>query len=723
MPPKVTPKRQPPRRNAGGPPGDEPQNAPSPKEPLQADSEATKGLEDVTVSQDVEMHPSEARSPIPPQSSLANSARPPARRPVQRIDSVHRRGNTRLPPMNITQTVPGTRPILKYQPKSSTRRSKEEREAQEQAEEERSQARLTTEGALDLSSNSRGGFLGRGGRGGSSRAGFRGGMSGWRAVEHTVSRVASGPLGGGYQQPVAKSKRKATRGDPVSTDYLEPESSTSQPKATTAIVKKEATVKAEKEKGATLSKSRGTKKGDPKIKDEEQIPTCISSDDELDLEEGPRVNIELINLVSDDETEKEAVPAEDKEQEKPVRIARRSLRPVRLDRNEHIERAIAINTDVSSLTSAQLRKKARERNEAEGSLFLASDEEPDSGKKPQVKAKSKSKDVEFIRDERRWKGVYPDEDEKADFARVKEEPKDDDIEMVTEIADANRVEENHSAPTSGEVLPASVPNLTTEKVVEKPVDDPSPLLSTVKRRRKPPFHDPRPVLQTKEDHEEWKRYEDDVTMLGVELGSIKANAISAPTERAADGDTTTEAELERKKDRKEGLVYLFQFPPVMPSLIRDDRPADVEETQPQETRQGANSDPPTDTTRGAAKVVMGTKPAIKTEEAEANLQTSNNLDAFTAHGTEISSGYVGMLRVHQSGAVILGWGDLSLELARGGEGELLQDVITSDIKGRILGSDDMDEGEGSGFSDTISMGQLTGGFVVTPDWTTIFDTL
>ena len=170
---------------------------------------------------------------------------------------------------------------------------------------------------------------------------------------------------------------------------------------------------------------KGTGKGRAKVKKEDEVPTYISSEGEFDSDTAEKINIEAINLVSSEEEGDEQSGAElhplsavargkQKEQELLVakaaeaRKARNWMnRPVHVQRLEHVERVVGVNTDASSLTSAELRRRAKERKDGEGGLFVDAPEPDLTG--VLRKGRRKPKDVEFVRDERKWKGVYVDD--------------------------------------------------------------------------------------------------------------------------------------------------------------------------------------------------------------------------------------------------------------------------------------------------------------------------
>ena len=202
MPPKVQPRRQPPRSSKGKGVDD---NAPKPvstKASLGVDSDAqtdnaqrevatNDNMQNVSYNLDPQ-RPSEnliapnAASNLPPMTSNAGS---PPRRSVQRLASLHSRNPTT--PISNHNVLEASGSRLKIQPKSSLRRSKEIREALEKAEVERRQSKITTENDSNSSLGNRGGFTGRG-RGG------RGLFSGNRlGSDRGVGGQATGHLGGG----------------------------------------------------------------------------------------------------------------------------------------------------------------------------------------------------------------------------------------------------------------------------------------------------------------------------------------------------------------------------------------------------------------------------------------------------------------------------------------------------------------------------------------------
>ena len=136
--------------------------------------------------------------------------------------------------------------------------------------------------------------------------------------------------------------------------------------------------------------------------------TYMSSDDDDDDDdqEGPRVDIERINLVSSDEEE-------EGEDGKTRDGTKWGLKPVRLDRREHRERGVGVSTEATDTGIA----KGRRRSSAtkDDGLSVASEHvKAERG----GKGRERAKDVQFLRDERRWRGVYQDDEEEGGISSM-----------------------------------------------------------------------------------------------------------------------------------------------------------------------------------------------------------------------------------------------------------------------------------------------------------------
>lgn len=612
---------------------------------------------------------------------------------------------------------------LKFQPKSASRRTKEEREAAERTEAEKRQQKFGDSGAaLPRNTGERGGFRGVG------RGAF--------APTITTRAEASGHLGGSSIEE-GGGRRKTSRGGGLFSRVSGPSASSST-KVGPPRSKNQAIVKAERDKDGDVAMGISSAGKRVAFKREEERPTRYSSDSEPDVAEGPRVNIEHINLISDDETDGELLEAshqnKDKgyeiEIKKETKIPGWTLKPVRIDRLEHVERTAGVlATGRNSITSTELRRRAKERADAQGSLFISDNEEPQPPKTaPKLRAVRKPKDVEFVRDERRWKGVYQ-EDEAV--PRIKDEPNDDDQVAFDDIASVNvpgtppQAEPGDQAPERVEKATPGIPS----------ADD-------VREQRKRPSSRTKsrltqPILQTEEDRLEWTRYEEDLRLLREELGFVKPNGFQTHS-IDLDGDFKADNGADHSKDKREGLVYLFQLPPIMPKILtageRDI--VDMKSTQIEKAEKDKPPDmlKPIDLKRSQASDPNQKQP--KPEPEETLVPDTRNANIFMAKDSALPVGRVGRLRVHNTGRVTATWGGASLELGRGSGSGLLQEVVMTEnsrhraIKFSAEGKDkDNKDGESGKekLEERISLGdkgwaigQLGGGFVMTPDWAKMF---
>ncbi|MCJ1376991.1 hypothetical protein MMC17_000081 [Xylographa soralifera] len=709
MAPKIQPKQQPTRRSSRQSAQEpEPDAGEAPNEPLgaNADSQDTnKEGPKVNDEDEPQARVDNETSSFNQSTSNAPSTSTQVRRPIHRLDSLKRRNVSAVSSSSAAGGMLGNRPMgLKFQPKAVTRRTKEEREAQERAEEEKRQARLAANPTAN-SERSRGQYARGEGMDGPTRGGFRGGMSGWRTERRGMGQ-ATGPLSGGptNDQFASRGGRGGRIGADVSGSTL----------PSLAKVKKEPTVKAEKDQRTATNGTRkpSRKSKESKVKVEDFTATYISSDAEVDELEGPRINIEHINLISDEDSEDDLTTRKGKERQKSVRPGGWNLKPIRLDRHEHVERHVGVNTDASLLTSAQLRQKANERSEAEGALFLSQDEDGEIAKTKPKKVKSKGRDVEFVRDERRWKGVYQDEEDMHELKKVKEEPLDDNIMAID--ATPNKATNGVGSSTAQQ---DSSPNTILQNLSGVPEEDKETHQPKIKRRRRSAFRTTKPVLQTEEDRQEWERYEDNITALSEELGDLDAVSAPAPAPSNLDEDVSMDMDGEEKKDRRRGLVYLFQLPPIVPYLVDAKNSAEVDEMLRQEGASVVLSN----ATQKSAPTVKKIEPGIKIEDGSHKQADGRVANALMAEDIDDFVGSVGKLTMYDSGYIGISWGGIEHELNRGSEGELLQELVISDVSRIKREPGSMDEDDGKVIRTGTAMGQMTGGFVVTPSWTSLFE--
>ena len=588
-----------------------------------------------------------------------------------------------------------TRPRgLKFQPKTNVRRSKEQREAQDHAEAER-QRRLA---ASTAAAQPRGGFVPGRGRGG--RGMFRGGLSGWR---HERSATASGFLGGPSEKEEPVSKGRRAEGGPteapaskeaVETDA---EKGRKSPTSSRGGTSKSSKGKPGSEKASEAKSGKKEGDGEPEIKQEEPETFDLS---EYAKDHGISID-DLLNVDSDgDTTGDNLVSTRERTPERPLdRPPNTSwMRPIRIGRHEHIERAKGVNTEASSARSAQLRRQAAHRSEDQEHA----DDPPQ--RSTTGRGKGKGKEVQFVR-ERKTKGVNLGEN-----PPVKDEPKD--------VAMAEAPDPDTSGKGAG---PSTKPSASDEPIDEDDDDVVEP--SKRRRRRHPVFRPSRPALQTDEDHAEWDRRERDLQAVAEELGGASVMPQDAKSPRRAGTADSGAAAADQKQD----LVYLFQLPPFLPHLVPEpDANATGDDATAMDVDRG-HSPIPADVEQNLAR----------DDEKKEPLDKAARIKGLTANGKAEFSGRVGTLTVYESGVSTLTWGGIEHELSRAPPNEMLQEVLVTDWpeKPEKKGSAKRDDKAGENKETeekeaeesekreptAWSMGQIVGGFVATPNWISLFD--
>lgn len=692
--------------------------------------------------------------------SLPQPSTPP-RRPVERLASLNigYRSASRQSVETQQSGALEQSKRLKVQPKSAVRRSKEEREATEKAEAERLQARLAASGTLSSLTTSRGRALSRG----TARGGLGETPRQWQGERYATSGAA-GFLGGATpaedkrKREVASRSRGGGRTTMLTGLSRETADAKSGPK-----VKKETGArkgKAKDKDGDTVMSGNYSDKVKPtKVKKEQGDLAHESSDDDFfEIEdEGKKIDIERINLVSEDEVSDGFDKGKGKERERSPRPPGSSsfMRPIRIDRHDHEERIVSVNTEASSLTSAELRRRAKARGQAQGSLFLPETLGPIEDGTTRGKGNAKGRDVEFVRDERKWQGVYQDEDDN-DNSKVKEEPKDDDnaavvddpslssrtvtFDMLTHD-DTPQVEDN-AAPVRPQPSTKYPPTGLQPKRRLKPHG------SKAIRRRKP-------VLQTEEDHQEWQRYKRDILLLEDHLRMPSHDSQPKTPEVDTDGDAKlTDVDGATIRDRKHNTVFLFQLPPTLPDI---EDPHILQQgkirRKPVELVSDVEIHHTTSATKDASKTKQNpeakskpiapssstdTKP-IKSEPS-ATITPSSASKSQSTHAlppqptNPLPPGRLGTIKLDSTGFPSATWtSSFRLDLGRASDYGALQEVVLlkSEVielppkkvgKGVVKQEEVVIKEAGLGVSEkkAWAVGQMGGGFVLGPDWGWMF---
>ncbi|KAI4179205.1 MAG: hypothetical protein LQ346_007249, partial [Caloplaca aetnensis] len=529
--------------------------------------------EGATIPNAVTREATETIPAIAAESTLKPIAGPPPTEPTPRLASLRGPGQPSgpRPPSSLDPPVRK----LKVQPKAAARRSKEEREAAERAEAERLQARLAESGNSSAVAPGRGDFGGRGGERGAS-----GGISNRWQTERYSGAGASGFLGGATPAE-DKRQREAlgtrSRGGGRSSLLSDRSRVTTEADASAKVKNEPGTKKGkggneDGDNDVVMGHSGSGKKKPVKVKKEQRGPAPYDADEELlELESGEkRIPIEQISLMTPEQSSDEDVPATNKgkgkERSKTPRPPGSSLmRPVFINRHEHQQRTVGVNTEPASATSAELRKRAKATGASVGDVPLPKDIEfRDIAAKATTKKKTKASDVEFIKNERKWQGVYQDEEEEEALMKIKKEPKEAEDTMLIddEPPQGTAISQDmltHAGAFKSDDKPTS-PSRATKPANQdpRPFRKPKPLRNKALAKQ-------RPVLQTAEDAEEWHRFKRDIALIRQEL--MPKPDPPAP-KIDADGDTEIQdvKPAARAKDKKEGTVYTFQLPPGMPML-------------------------------------------------------------------------------------------------------------------------------------------------------------
>ena len=489
-------------------------------------------------------------------------------------------------------------------PRGRGRRSQAERDQILQAERERTKAReieYAREQAAKTAAERRRQELERTSRGGHRRLG-RGGYMGDKNASAPTGPFSAGSVfqpaakvGKAYPRPWAPSKR------PSSGSRVKVENETQQD-----ISRLEPSFSDVIDDGTNVKPEDGG---------------YISSDPD-EAGEGARKDVDFINLISDDENDGEDGAG---------RPSSPALVPVRIQRVEHKGRAIHVNTEASSTVKQQ---------DSEGETVM--EEMP---AKASRKGKQRTKDTDTLSTQRRWRGVYDDEE---------------DIEM--------HEDDQQSQP---------------------PAAAPKPSMSSEKTRRKQPTFDETTVFQTEEDRQEHDRGQRQLDILREELGDV-----------SLDGDSQGD-----QQDQRADRVYVFQFPSKLPDLINASAAVKEEPSSPL----ALAADAPTGAPAAPIK--------IEDDGPLSMSRASTFGSGRAAQRPSTTPGLMGKLRIHKSGKATLDWGGTSLQVSKGLDESMLQDVVVV----RPLGGQTGAEGYGSGAGtdvggEALAFGQVRGKFVVTPDW-------
>ncbi|KAF2838123.1 hypothetical protein M501DRAFT_1017149 [Patellaria atrata CBS 101060] len=392
-----------------------------------------------------------------------------------------------------------------------------------------------------------------------------------------------------------------------------------------------------------------------------------SGDDTDDSEAGPRMNIDFIHLLSSSSSSEEGRPLNrGKRGTSTLSNHDPTYAPVRVPRTEHKPRVINIYTETSSANS------------------------------------SKEDGFEVTRAQRKWRGMWSDSEDEDDAIIVKPEPREkvtitDAPEMILEPSKQAEVPEDEVVPKE----PPSSPELGKKPL--KPKQD-----HNIPGHDQPPF-----VIETEKDKAEWARIQQDQDKMVRELSG---GLIKKPDK---DGDTNMgDGEQQRNgRDQRSDHVYLFQFPPMMPdlSVATDDKGENNSAAAPS-TAPSASAPTVAPGTTSNAPAPISTPGAVQPSDVKGEVKADPNLASVPgptlADKPRLASGFLGKMRVHQSGRTTMEWGGTSFEVNSGVDASYLQDAV---VVGINPPEERVSEADGG---DVKSLGPVKEKFVVSLDWET-----
>jgi DNA-directed RNA polymerase III subunit RPC4 len=272
----------------------------------------------------------------------------------------------------------------------------------------------------------------------------------------------------------------------------------------------------------------------------------------------------------------------------------------------------------------------------------------DSPTKPVRKDKQKAQDNREHEPHRRWRGVYEDEDSM----------------------------------------------LVDEKALEDQASMSSPMQSrSPEKAKRDKTHQQAdgPVFQTEEEVQEHERQRNQIEILKAELGGTRLES------------------HEPLQDHKSDQIYIFQFPPKLPSLINSSLEIkDEPECPPTLPTNRPRAGPAATTSSSSA--AQNSVP-IKIEDDAPISRTTAFSFSRSAHLPTLNPGLVGKLKIHSSGKATLDWGGTSLHLNKAMDTSFVQDVIMVRPSTQQSGGVRSEAG-----GEALDFGQVRGKFAVAPDW-------
>ncbi|KAF4961328.1 hypothetical protein FGADI_346 [Fusarium gaditjirri] len=210
---------------------------------------------------------------------------------------------------------------------------------------------------------------------------------------------------------------------------------------------------------------------------------------------------------------------------------------------------------------------------------------------------------------------------------------------------------------------------------------------------KQPSGAPAPQTKKPKQDPEEAMIQTDLEILANELGAVEIS-------EGEDGKT-------EGPSNKDGRMYLFQFPPVLPPLKPITQPSSINKVKPEPGEGGDN-------------VLESTPAAADIEPVD--LTNDKNTTGFNVPGFEdpeqkagfmssllSAGGMIGQLKVRKSGRVELDWGGSTMELSPATGMNFLTTAV-------IIEENDEKPRPGVIGGESIGMGKIMGRFVLAPKW-------
>lgn len=220
-------------------------------------------------------------------------------------------------------------------------------------------------------------------------------------------------------------------------------------------------------------------------------------------------------------------------------------------------------------------------------------------------------------------------------------------------------------------------------VETKPTKDENKLPVAKLKAKKPTAQDP-----------EENMIRTDLSLLASELGAITING---------DGEEKVE-----EAGNKDGRLYLFQFPPLLPPLKQVAAPQPRVKVKAEEQQPISLHDTPTSASSTATPVDLTQQGEEEEEELDSDDEEYERRSGFRSQALS-NGGLIGRLNVRKSGKVELDWGGRILEMSPAAGMNFLTTAV-------IVEESDEKPQNGVTTGESIGMGKIMGRFVLAPIW-------